>query len=64
MQARSATIIVMMNSKGCISPICRFPISRITTMSVTKITAVRIKMMIITGNSMGKTAEFMSGGAF
>ena len=33
-QARSAMISVMTNSKGCISPIWRFPIKRMTTISV------------------------------
>ena len=44
MQASSAIRRVMTSSKGCISPICRLPISRITAKRATNTIAVRIKM--------------------
>ena len=44
MHASSAMSRVMTNSKGCISPICRFPISRITASRAIKMIAVRRKM--------------------
>ena len=40
MHASSAMSRVMTNSKGCISPIWRLPINRITIKSVTNIIAV------------------------
>ena len=43
-QARSAIIKVITNSYGCISPICRLPIKRITKSVAIKIMTVRIKI--------------------
>lgn len=42
MHARSAMMRVMTSSKGCISPICLFPMRRIMIMSVIKINSVRM----------------------
>ena len=43
MQASSAISRVITSSKGCISPICLFPISRITNSRVMKMIAVLSK---------------------
>ena len=52
-QARSAIISVITSSYGCISPICRLPISRMIQSSVIKIITVRIKIRLI------KTVSFL-----
>ena len=44
MHARSAIISVTINSNGCISPIWRFPIKRISTIRVIMIIIVLIKV--------------------
>ena len=44
MQASSAINSVMTNSVGCISPICRLPINRITASSAMKMIVVLKKM--------------------
>ena len=46
-QARSAIIRVTINSNGCSSPICRLPISRISTIKVVKTISVLIKVTAI-----------------